>query len=125
MDSSQRHKAIISLGSNHEQQANLDKALLRIGALLSDAKQSQQLWTMPIGICSDRFLNMMVSGYTSLTLNDFASATKAIEADCGRTVGDERNGRVRMDIDIMEFDGQRFHCDDWNREYINTLSKEI
>lgn len=125
MDSVQRHKTILSLGSNHEPQANLNKALLKIGALLSDAKQSQRLWTMPIGISSDKFLNMMVSGYTSLTLNDFTSATKVIEADCGRTADDERKGCVMLDIDIMEFDGQRFHSDDWNREYINTLSKEI
>lgn len=121
----QRHKVVMALGTNKEQEANMDKATRLLEGTLTGTRQSHELWTEPIGMVSDRFLNKMISGYTDMTLNDLTRATKAIETSCGRTADGKRRGEVRMDIDIMAFDGERLHCDDWARGYVQALYDEI
>jgi len=34
-------------------------------------------------------------------------------------------GVVRMDVDLLLYNGERYHEEDWNRSYIQTLMKEI
>lgn len=121
----QRHKTIIAIGSNYGQQQNLSTACERLGEVLCGMVKSRSLWTEPIGIISDRFLNIMVSGWTAMSLDELVGTAKLIERDCGRTDEEQRKGLIRIDIDIMEFDGIRLHLQDWSRGYINTLLKEI
>lgn len=124
-NSQQRHKVVLALGTNKEQKANMDKATRLLEETLTDIRQSRELWTEPIGMVSESFLNKMMSGYTYMSLADLTQATKAIEKRCGRTADSKSRGEVRMDIDIMGFDGERLHGDDWARNYIKTLHDEI
>lgn len=120
-----RHKTIIAIGSNYEQDHNVDEASARLKLILSDVRCSKRLWTEPIGIVSDKFLNRVISGYTLLPLEQLTDTLKTIEQECGRSEKSQRHGVIPMDIDILEFDGNRLHEDDWSREYIKELSKEI
>lgn len=125
MEHPANHTTILALGSNHEQAANMLKATAMLGKLMTRMRQSRCILTEPIGVSANRYLNAMVAGETMLTLADFKTALKRIEGLCGRNAEEQRQGIIRMDIDIMEFDGRRMHLDDWQREYIDTLYKEI
>jgi len=125
MEHTQRHKVILAIGSNCRQEENLRKATDRLERILTDSRWSKCLWTEPIGESTDLYLNVMVSGRTEVPLKELIAALKDIERDCGRNAEEQRRGTVRMDIDIMEFDGERMHLDDWQREYISTLYEEI
>ena len=63
-----RHQVIIALGSNTDQRQNMEQARHLLGATLLNMRQSRAVWTMPIGIASDRFLNQLVTGQTVLDL---------------------------------------------------------
>lgn len=121
----QTHTAIIALGSNSGQEENIGKAMESLQGLLTDVRHSRMLWTEPIGLRCDRFLNVMMAGRTRLSLEELTASAKRIERDMGRNGDDSRRGRVCIDIDIMLYDGQRLHADDWQRDYIRTQYKDI
>lgn len=121
----QVHTAVIALGSNYAQEEHIRMAIKRLETSLSDMRRSRQLWTEPIGLCSDRFLNVMVTGLTRLTLEQLQATAKDLERDMGRNDDDSRRGVVCIDIDIMLYDNQRLHTDDWQRDYIKTQYKDI
>lgn len=121
----QVHTAVIALGSNYAQEEHIRMAIKRLKTSLSDMRRSRQLWTEPIGLCSDRFLNVMVTGLTRLTLEQLQATVKDLERDMGRNDDDSRRGVVCIDIDIMLYDSQQLHTDDWQRDYIKTQYKDI
>lgn len=125
MEQTPRHNVTLALGSNHGQETNLSAACARLEGVVDIEAKSRRMWTEPIGQSPDRYLNMMLKGTTTLSKDQLRAALKMIERDCGRTDGGGNGGVVEVDIDIMEYDGQRMHRDDWSREYIKELSKEI
>ena len=48
---------------------------------------------------------------------------KETERRLGRTHNED--GIVVLDLDLLEYDGLRYHEDDWNRDYIQQLMKEL
>jgi len=119
------HSIIIALGTNTEHEHNINKALCLLDDIVFDIKYSRKLWTSPIGIMSDMFLNMLVSGRCNLTLPELCNVIKSIETKCGRLDDDKKRGIVKIDIDILQYDNQKEHADDWQRKYIKTLIKEL
>lgn len=124
-DNGLTHSVIIALGTNTGHEANLDKAIKLLGRIVGGMKASRRLWTAPIGIESDRFMNQVVTGTCSMSLDELTAVTKRIEAACGRTAESTARGIVTADIDILQYDGIKSHRDDWDREYIKTLIKEL
>ncbi len=116
------HRTILAIGSNHEPETNISLALSRLEEIVPDMRQSRTLQTEALDGATGTFCNMMLSGHTALTLEELTKATKEIERLCGRKHGGEE---VSMDIDIMDYDGQRLHQADWQRNYIKTLIKEV
>lgn len=125
MEVREMHNIIIALGTNTEHEHNINNALCLLNDVVFDITCSRRLWTAPIGMVSDRFLNMLVSGRCYLTLPDLYDTIKSIEAKCGRLDADKKRGIVKIDIDILQYDKQREHAGDWQREYIKTLIKEL
>lgn len=121
----QNHIVVIALGTNTDHNRNMDKAMSLISRAVRDVRCSRRIWTEPIGIASGRFLNMLVSGSCRLSLQELKMEIKSIERECGRTIEEQRNGIVRMDIDILKYDNKTEHADDWDREYIKELIKEL
>lgn len=119
------HKTILAIGSNHEPDANISRALSLLEEVVTDIRQSQTLRTEALDGAKGTFSNLMLSGYTTLSLEELTKKTKDIEHQCGRKRGGNCDGTVSMDIDIMDYDGQKLHTDDWQRDYIKTLIKEI
>lgn len=117
------HKTILAIGSNINPDRNISKALELLTELVEDMRQSRTLQTKALNGAQGTFSNMMLSGLTHLTLEELTVATKKIESLCGRK--HDGNGTISVDIDIMDYDGQRLHIDDWQRDYIKTLIREV
>lgn len=119
------HAVVIALGTNIDHNRNMDKAMSLISRAVRDVRCSHRIWTEPIGMTSDKFLNMLIAGFCELSLQELKMGIKSIERECGRTTEEQRNGIVRMDIDILKYDNKTEHADDWDREYIKELIKEL
>lgn len=119
------HIVIIALGTNTDHNRNMDKVMGFLCSIMGNVRCSRRMWTEPIGMTSGMFLNMLVSGSCILSLQELKMKIKSMERECGRTTEEQRNGIVRMDIDILKYDNETEHTDDWNREYIKELIKEL
>ena len=119
------YEIVISLGSNDRQETNMIIAKQLLEQLFGDIQFTKSVWTNPIGIESDRFLNCLAIAHTKHREPQIKSALKRIEIRCGDTRAFRSINIVRMDIDILLFDGQRLHTEDWQRPYIKSLMKEI
>ena len=119
------YEIVISLGSNDRQETNMIIAKQLLEQLFGDIQFTKSVWTNPIGIESDRFLNCLAIAHTKHREPQIKSALKRIEIRYGDTRAFRTINIVRMDIDILLFDGQRLHAADWQRPYIKNLMKEI
>ncbi|RRD02189.1 2-amino-4-hydroxy-6-hydroxymethyldihydropteridine diphosphokinase [Prevotella sp. OH937_COT-195] len=80
--------------------------------------------TTPIGIVSQDFSNCVGIAYTDLPFEKINEEFKKIEFECGDTYDKRRKNLVEMDIDILEYDGIRYHEKDWGRGYIIDMIKQ-
>ncbi len=121
-----KHKLFISIGSNYDQNRYVDMAkVLLYENFGGEITFSKSIWTLPIGIESDRFLNCVGLAYTSLDLKHAESAVKNIERLCGRMEGDRAMDIIRVDIDILTFDDKVIREKDFSRDYIQRLVKTL
>ena len=125
MEKELRHKVIIALGSNIEQESNINQAIRLLKQKLNDVVCTDVVWTEPIGVDSDMFLNCLLKGYTTLEMQVLAEAVKETEYLCGRTEKESIDGIIRIDIDVLQYDNLRFHSNDWQRNYIKELIKDL
>lgn len=118
------HQVILSLAANCNHEKNLSEARSRLEQILSSITFSRELWTNPIGshcILPDKYLNQLVRGCTQLPVDELSKWLKDTEIQMGRTPEDRQLGIVRIDIDLLEYDGQRYHLRDWERSYVKEL----
>lgn len=120
-----RHQVIIALGTNTGHKSNMQRALDALKGIMTNIKYSRDLWTEPVGMESDKFLNKLISGFCTLCMKDLQARIKRIEYECGRSEEEQKAGIIRIDIDILEYDGHIEHAEDWNREYIKQLIKNM
>lgn len=119
------HYVAFSLGSNFHEEHNIDCAVGELCRRLTNVVCSRRMWTVCVGEGRGRYLNMMVSGRTTLSREAITAEVKRIEALCGRTEADKRRGLIAVDIDLMAYDGQRLRGEEWQRYYIRELSTQI
>lgn len=120
------HRCIISLASNCDAEKNLPEARLCLEQILFDCKYSDAIWTEPIG--SKRkapYLNQLVKGATTLTLDELNTWLKSMEQRMGRSNEDRQQGIVRIDLDTLLFDDKRYHERDWERPYVASLLPQL
>jgi 2-amino-4-hydroxy-6-hydroxymethyldihydropteridine diphosphokinase len=116
------HSCIISLASNCCQEENLAEAQCRLSQILFSPSYTDAIWTEPINShLSSRYLNQLVYAQTSLTVDALQAALKQLECEMGRTPDDRDKGIVRIDLDLLQFDSDRYHLRDWNRPYVQQL----
>lgn len=119
------HSIIISLGSNHEAAENMEKAREYLTKVLPGAVLTQNLPTAPIGMDGPWFLNCLCKAQTSSTLEDVLVKAKNIEKLLGDSRQQRDQGRVVIDVDILQYDDIRLHISDWERPYIAVLMEQI
>ena len=111
-------QVVLALGANIDAEDNMAKALVILQQHLSSMRHSTPVWTSPIGIQSDDFLNCVVMGQCDKEYEQLRTLTKEIEQDCGNTSEKRIKGEIAMDIDILLYDGKKYHRQDWKRQYI-------
>ena len=121
------HSVVISLASNYGQQQNLHRARQCLEQILSSCHYTEAIWTEPFsssvvgGASPAMYLNQLVTATTTLSVKTLESSLKAVERQLGRTAADRCQGIVRIDLDLMLYDGNRYHLKDWSRPYIQAL----
>ena len=118
------HHIIISLASNFNQEANLEAARARLTQLLTEAHFTSAIWTEPINsLRSDPYLNQLCKGTTAFGFNLLNEVLKETEKRQGRTHNED--GIVTLDLDILQYDDEKFHLRDWSRNYVKDLINEL
>ena len=118
------HHVIISLASNHHQEAALAAAREQLTQLLTEVKFTSSIWTEPIGsIRKEPYLNQLCKGSTALGDGLLGEVLKETERRLGRTHNED--GIVVLDLDLLEYDGVRHHLRDWDRNYVKDLINEL
>ena len=121
----EKHKVVVAIGSNSHQEENLQKAKTLIEQRFTEAEFSSALWTKPVGMDSDRFLNALAVFTTAHDIERTTEELKEIETVCGNTKKKREEGIVSMDLDVLLFDKEKRHNDDWSRPYIKKLLEFI
>ena len=121
------HRVIISLASNRFQTKNLSKARRCLEEILSDLYFTTERWTEPVGNAKrrDSYLNQLAVGTTEWNEDQLNNWLKQTEVSFGRTEAKRRLGIVPIDLDILDFNGEKRHLRDWERPYVQLLINEI
>ena len=114
---------LISLASNHEQQKHHSEARQALAEVLSAPLYTAEIWTEPEGTKAQgpQYLNQLVSAETLLNADELNLFLKQTELKLGRTDDMRRQGLVPIDLDLLQFDEQRYHLRDWQRSYVKRL----
>ena len=124
------HPCILSLAANCEQEKNLAEARRRLSQILFSPSYTEAIWTEPYHLPTNThhpspntqpYLNQLVYAETPLSVENLEARLKSIELSMGRTAEDRQRGIVRIDLDLMQYDDQRYHLRDWDRPYIQQL----
>ena len=118
------HQIIISLASNKDQEAHMAAAREQLVQLLTEAHFTSAIWTEPINsIRKEPYLNQLCQGTTALGEGLLCEVLKETEKRLGRTHNED--GIVTIDLDLLQYDGQRHHLRDWDSNYVKDLLKEL
>lgn len=127
------NRVILSIGSNDgDAEMIFARAISELfnNDNVTMVRSTRRVWTEPFaskGITSEspKFLNALLAINTTLDYIAFDHFLKEVETHLGASSEAKRQGRVVVDIDILSYDGERHHPDDWNREYIQALIQEL
>ena len=118
-------RIIVSIGSNFNAKENITLAKRKLAFMLgNDTVFTKEMWTDPIGIESEKFINCICFSTTKHTLSQITKAFKQLEKRCERSKKDDLMNRITLDIDILMYGETKLHIDDWNRDYIKTLMND-
>ena len=119
-----QHEVIISLASNENQEANLAKAREQLTQLMAEVHFTSAIWTEPVNTSrKEPYLNQLCKGTTAFGEGLLCEVLKETEKRIGRIKNED--GIVVIDLDLLEYDGQRHHLRDWNRDYVKRLIGEL
>jgi len=94
-------KYFLSIGSNIEATRNIEFAIKELGLILSNINKSSIYQTKSIGFEGDDFLNLVVSGDSSLNFDELNLKLKKIEDFSGRDRNAPKFSARTLDIDIV------------------------
>ena len=94
-------KYFLSIGSNIEATKNIDSAIKELGLILSNINKSSTYQTKAVGFEGDDFLNLVVSGDSSLNFDELNLKLKKIEDMTGRNRNAPKFSARTLDIDIV------------------------
>lgn len=122
---SEQKEVILAIGTNIEQEKNMFVAKQLLMQLFHGIIFSSELWTSPIDVSSDGFLNCLAYAKTPHGHKQVLQAIKQIEHRCGVSLAMKHAGLVKIDIDLLLYDDRRYHEKDWGRHYVKSLLKEF
>ena len=114
------HKVLIAIGSNERQSVHVQWASERLSQLLDNIRLSSRLWTTDVKGSGRWYMNRLAAGNTLLTVQELEQQLKQLERATGRN-----QERVTLDLDLMQYDNDRYHLNDWPRPYIQRLLPDM
>jgi len=97
-------RVYLGLGSNIDRHTHLHAGLDALACMLEDMRLSPAFESEAVGIKSDPFINLVVTGLTDLPLMALDRKLKFIEADNGRYAPDRKG--LPLDIDVLMYGEQ-------------------
>ena len=119
------HSVILCLGSNADQEANIQRAQKLLRTEYASIAFTPSIWTEPVGVVSPPYLNCLAAMTIEDNLSRLHDKTKSIERLMHSSTEERKGNTVRIDIDILCFDRQHYHEDDWNRDYVKRLIEDL
>ena len=120
-----KHYVLLAFGSNVANGSELvEHAVAEIAKVVNVIRWSGCMPTEPVGMLSPMFTNGIFSGVTDMEHDELSSMTKRCERRHGNSQRKRAKGIVALDIDILKFDEDIYHPDDWEREYVKAFVKE-
>lgn len=117
---------IISIGSNYNQKENISFAKKKLTGMLGEQTSfTRDMWTEPVGLQSEKFINCICISSTKHTLLQLTKAFKQLERKCERSKKNDLINKIPLDIDILLYGDQRYHEKDWERQYIQELLNDF
>lgn len=95
-------RIFLGLGSNIDRDQHLQAGLDALAGFLQDVQCSPVFESLPVGIKSGPFYNLVVSAQTDLPLIELDRRLKFIEADNGRYAPNRKG--LPLDIDVLLYD---------------------
>ena len=94
-------KYFLSIGSNINATKNIEFAIKELNLVLSNINKSSTYQTKAVGFEGDDFLNLVVSGESSLNFDELNLKLKKIEDLSGRNRNAPKFSARTLDIDIV------------------------
>ena len=94
-------KYFLSIGSNINATKNIEFAIKELNLILSNINKSSTYQTKAVGFEGDDFLNLVVSGESSLNFDELNLKLKKIEDLSGRNRNAPKFSARTLDIDIV------------------------
>ena len=119
-------RAIISMGSNINAEANIAAAIARIERRHGVLGQSVLRTTAPLGFSEQPdFLNGALLIETSMNRINLRSWLRAVEDDLGRVRTSNKNGPRTIDLDIVVWDDRIVDPDVHERDFLRDAVREL
>jgi 2-amino-4-hydroxy-6-hydroxymethyldihydropteridine diphosphokinase len=119
------HSVILCLGSNTDQETNIQRAQQLLRNEYASIIFTPSIWTEPVGVVSPPYLNCLATMTIEDSLSCLHDKTKAIERLMYSSQEERKDNIVRIDIDILSFDHKHYHEDDWTRDYVKRLIQSL
>ena len=119
------HSVILCLGSNADQEANIQQAQQLLRNEYASIDFTPSIWTEPVGVISPPYLTCLATMSIKDSLSCLHDKTKAIERLMHSSREERKDNIVRIDIDILSFDHKHYHEDDWSRDYVKRLIQDL
>ena len=115
------HKIILALGSNHEAKVNIELALNLLSKSIKIIQSTPSYDNESTEFPKSIFTNKILVCETELSYEKLNKELKNIETVCGRNNYAKTTGIIPLDIDILLYDNNRYHINDWDKPYIKYL----
>lgn len=114
---------LISVGCNKDCATQMDSAKEHLSELFPGITFTDVITSPAYGMGSTApdYANMLAKGDTTMTLERLVKELKYQEVLMGDSKSLRQRNIVMMDLDLMEYNGERHHHDDWKRPYIKSL----
>lgn len=120
------NKGLISIGSNKDKEQNLELCQQLLKAEFGNITFSKTSVTEAYGkTYKDDFLNQLVFIYTDQDKDYTATLLKSIEKKMGRSSEDKKDGKVKIDVDLIVWNNEVLKPEDMKREYIRDLLPDL
>ncbi|MGM9760160.1 MAG: 2-amino-4-hydroxy-6-hydroxymethyldihydropteridine diphosphokinase [Parabacteroides sp.] len=114
------NRVILCVGSNYQKEKNMEWAIRllqeRFPCLCFSVPVTTQPDHYPQSI--GPFLNAAAVGVVSVELEEMKSCLKQLEQQLGRRPGDKVQGRVVIDLDLLQWNEQVLKPMDLTRDYV-------